>query len=334
MIRNLSILILSILVSFTALANLKIDGAGASFPFPIYSKWFAEYEKTNTEVKFNYQAIGSGGGIRQVLKQTVDFGASDAPMKKKDMDKSAAKGWPILHVPTVLGAVAVAFNVPGINEIKLDGETLALIFMAEINKWNDKRIAKLNKGVKLPNADILVVRRADGSGTTAILADYLASVSQKWDSNMGRGKTLKWSPFTIGQKGNSGVTASIKKTPNSIGYVELAYALKNDLGTVAVKNKAGEFTLPSVEGVSKSAAGIKDYSGSFARSIVDAEGSGVYPISAFTYILYPKRTPDQKLTQIKKFLGWALTTGQDYAESLYYAPLPEKLAKAVLKKLD
>lgn len=325
-------LILGLLLSLTSThAAINVNGAGASFPYPIYSKWFAEYEKSNKEVRFNYQAIGSGGGIRQLLKQTVDFGASDAPMKDKDMKKAA---WPIHHIPTVLGAVAISYNVKGIDAgLKLDGTTLADMFMGKITKWNDAAIKKLNPKMSLPNKDILVVRRADGSGTTAVLSDYLSTVSSDFQKKMGRGKSLRW-PTGIGAKGNDGVTNMIKQTDGAVGYIELAYAVKNNLSTVALKNKAGEFVAPSTDGVSRSATTLKDFNGDLRVSIVDAAGSGVYPISAFTYILLPVDSKNKKLVEVKKFLRWALSTGQDMAEELHYAPLPKKLMKALEGKIQ
>lgn len=326
--KTLVTLLLSLVfASNTAFAVIKVNGAGASFPFPIYSKWFAEYEKTNKDVQFNYQAIGSSGGIRQLIKQTVDFGASDAPMKTKDEKKAA---WPVIHVPTVLGAVSVAYNVKEIAaDLKLDGETLANIFLGNIAKWNDKRIAALNPGVTLPNIDILVVRRADGSGTTAIFSDYLTTISKEWKTKVGKGKSLKW-PTGIGAKGNDGVTGMVKQTNGAIGYVELAYALKNKLKTLALKNQSGKFVKPSIEGISASASeiDIKNFPSGLKVSIVNAPGAKAYPISAFTYILFPVvKKESTQLKEVRKFLSWALSEGQAYAPTLHYAPLPKKLVK-------
>ncbi len=329
--KNLKVLVLTIafLTPIFSFASVQINGAGASFPYPIYSKWFAEYNKVNPKIKFNYQAIGSGGGIRQLIKQTVDFGASDAPMKERDMKKAA---WPVMHVPTVLGAVAVTYNVKGIpNNLKLDGEVLAEMFMGKVTKWNDAKIKALNPNTNLPDADVLVVRRADGSGTTAIFTDYLSNVSSTWKSKYGMGKSLRW-PTGIGAKGNDGVTNMVKQTNGAIGYVELAYAVKNNLSVVALKNKAGSFQAPTVEGVSKAAAGMKNLGTDFRVSIVNAEGKGVYPISAFTYILLPQ-VENPKLSEVKTFLKWALSEGQNYAAKLHYAPLPKKVTDTVLKKL-
>jgi phosphate transport system substrate-binding protein len=328
------LLILAAAMIFTAQASAitKVNGAGASFPYPIYSKWFSEYKKVKTDVEFNYQAIGSGGGIRQLIKQTVDFGASDAPMKEKDMKKAA---WPVLHVPTVMGAVSVAFNLDGVKDLKVDGPTLAKIFMGSITKWNDPALVALNKGVNLPNADILVVRRSDGSGTTAIFSDYLSTVSPEFKKKVGKGKALKWPATTVGAKGNDGVTGVVKQTKGSVGYVELAYAIKNGLPTAKVKNKNGKFTAPSIKGVSASAAKLKDadYNGDLRISIVDQAGDDVYPISAFTYILLPVTKETTQLKEVKNFLNWALTKGQAMAGDLHYAPLPSKLTKVLLKKI-
>ena len=314
-----------------AVSVIKINGAGATFPYPIYSKWFSQYEKENKGVKFNYQAIGSGGGIRQLIKKTVDFGASDAPLKAKEQKKA---DWPIIHVPTVLGAVAVSYNLPGVKGLRLDGKTLAQIFLGEVNNWGHPSIAKLNPQVKLPSGDILVVRRADGSGTTAVFSDYLAKVSPAWKKRVGVGKTLRW-PAGIGAKGNDGVTNVIKQTTGSIGYVELAYAINNKLETFAMQNRAGEYVIPTPEGISASSKSLMASDNpDVTQSITDAEGPGVYPISAFTYILIPQTSGGAKLREIKRFLLWALSEkGQSYTKALHYAPLPTKLAQIMQGQL-
>lgn len=319
--------LLSFAVSVSAAQ--KINGAGATFPYPIYSKWFSEYQKTHTNVEFNYQSIGSGGGIKQVLAQTVDFGATDTPMTDPEMKSAKA---PIRHIPTVLGAVTVAYNVKGLeNGLKLDGQTVADIFQGKITKWNDAAIAKLNPKAKLPATDILVVRRSDGSGTTAVFSTFLAEVSKDWKEKVGAGKNINW-PAGIGAKGNEGVTAMISQTDGAIGYVELAYALNNKLSTAAVKNKKGEFVVPSVDSISKSAASVKDANGDLRISVINADGKGVYPISSFTWILLPQgETP--ALKEVKTFLGWALKDGQKYASELHYAPLPKKLAEGLIKTI-
>lgn len=322
--------IICFLLGLSAQAVVTINGAGASFPYPLYSKWFQEYEKANAGVQFNYQSIGSGGGIRQLLKQTVDFGASDAPMGEADIKKAP---WPVLHVPTVLGAVAVIYNVNGVpNALKLDGPTLAQIFLGKIKKWDHPSLKKLNPEIAFPAEDILVVRRSDGSGTTSIFSDFLCALSPAFESAVGRGKTLRW-PAGIGAKGNDGVTAMVMKTSGAIGYVELAYAFNNKLSTVALKNQAGEFQLPSVAGISKSAASLTHFD-DITVSIVNAKGTGVYPLSSFTYILLPRDEANaKKLIEIKKFLVWALSAGQNMAAELHYAPLPKGLSEAFILKM-
>ncbi|EQC49226.1 phosphate ABC transporter, phosphate-binding protein PstS [Bacteriovorax sp. BSW11_IV] len=316
-------------IAMNTMAATQINGAGATFPYPLYSKWFSEYSKENKDIQINYQAIGSGGGIRQLIQETVDFGASDAPMSDNDKSKATRQ---ILQIPTVLGAVAISYNVSEVTaNIKLDGDTLAKIFLGEISKWNDPKIAALNEGLKLPAKDILVVRRADGSGTTSIFADYLSTVSKDWETQVGRGKTLKW-PTGIGAKGNDGVTGAISQNDGAIGYIELAYAINNNLKVAALKNKAGEYKLPTVQGVSLAAAKVKSIS-EVTNSIVDADGKGVYPISSFTYILLPVKEKDAKIVEVKKFLKWALSKGQNFAAPLHYAPLPKRLALEMLKEI-
>lgn len=324
--------VLTFLFSFSSFA-LTLNGAGATFPYPIYSKWISEYQGVKKDVRINYQSIGSGGGVRQVLNQTVDFGASDAALSDKDLAKSKANGWPLMHVPTVLGAVVVSYNVEEITgSLNLDGEVISKIFLGEITKWNDPALQKLNPDMELPNKDLLVVRRADGSGTTAVFAEYLASVSPKWKEQVGTGKSLRW-PTGIGARGNEGVTAMVKQTDGAIGYVELAYALQQDLTTAKVKNQAGEFMAPTVDAISKAAAGKKEYGEDLRMSVANAEGKGVYPISAFTYILLPMKEEDDKLKATKDFLVWALTEGQKMAKELHYAPLPDKLAQTLVERL-
>ncbi len=317
-------------VSFDVFAVQKINGAGATFPYPIYSKWFSEYQKTHKDVEFNYQSIGSGGGVKQVLAQTVDFGATDDPMKDEEL-KSAKT--PIRHIPTVLGAVTVAYNVKGLAAgLKIDGETLANIFSGKITKWNDAALVKLNPKAKLPATDILVVRRSDGSGTTAVFTNFLAEVSADWKANIGAGKNVNW-PAGIGAKGNEGVTAMVAQTEGAIGYIELAYAINSNLATAAIKNKKGEFVTPSVDSISKSAASVKDVSGDLRISVINADGKGVYPISSFTWILLPENAASAPLKEVRAFLGWALKEGQKFAPELHYAPLPKKMAEALVKTI-
>ena len=316
--------------SLSAVAAQKINGAGATFPYPIYSKWFSEYQKTHTNVEFNYQSIGSGGGIKQVLAQTVDFGATDAPMTDEEL-KSAKT--PIRHIPTVLGAVTVAYNVKGIEAgLKLDGETLSDIFLGKITKWNDAALVKLNPKAKLPATDILVVRRSDGSGTTAVFSTFLADVSANWKEKVGAGKNINW-PAGIGAKGNEGVTAMISQTDGAVGYVELAYAINNKLSTASIKNKKGEFIAASVDSISKSATSVKDVSGDLRISVINADGKGVYPISSFTWILLPENAASAQLKEVRAFLTWALADGQQFASELHYAPLPKKMAAALVKSI-
>jgi phosphate transport system substrate-binding protein len=312
-------------------SGTDLTGAGATFPYPLYSRWFADYAK-ETGVKINYQSIGSGGGIRQLSEQTVDFGASDAPMSDAELAK--AKGGPILHIPTVLGAVAVTYNLPEVGQsLRFSGEVLADIFAGRIARWNDARIAALNAGAALPASDILVVHRSDGSGTTYIFSDYLSSVSASWKRAPGRGKELQW-PVGLGAKGNEGVAGQVKQTPGAIGYVELAYATQNRLPVAAIRNVAGEFVAPSIEGATAAAAGAASQlppDTDYRVSIVNAPGAGAYPISSFTWLLVYRTQPDSvKGNQLAAFLHWALHEGEASAASLDYAPLPA----AMVTRLD
>jgi len=328
-LKNL-LMFLALTVAFNVSAAQKINGAGATFPYPIYSKWFSEYQKINKDVEFNYQSIGSGGGIKQVLAQTVDFGATDAPMTDEEM-KSAKM--PIRHIPTVLGAVAVAYHVEGITtSLNLDGDTLAKIFLGTINKWNDAAIAKLNPKAKLPATDILVVRRSDGSGTTAVFTEYLAAVSADWKSKVGAGKNVNW-PAGIGAKGNEGVTAMVSQTDGAIGYTELAYAINAQLKSASIKNVKGEFIAPSVASITSAASSVKKFDGDLRMSIINADQKGAYPISSFTYILLPENAASAPVKATRAFLGWALKEGQAFASELHYAPLPKKMSEALLKTL-
>jgi phosphate transport system substrate-binding protein len=307
-------------------AGAALTGAGATFPYPIYSKWFDAYA-TKTGVKINYQPIGSGGGIQQLSQQTVDFGASDAPMSDDEMSK--AKGGPVQHIPTVLGAVCITYNLPEVTQpLKLTGDVIADIFLGKITKWNDSRIAALNKGVNLPNRDLLVVHRSDGSGTSYIFTDYLSAVSPTWKTSPGKGKDINW-PTGLGAKGNDGVTGQVKQTPGAVGYVELAYARQNKLPTAAIRNAAGQYIAPSIEAVTAAAAGVAQKlpaTSDYRLSIVNAPGAQAYPISSFTWILVYKTQPNaEKGKQLKDFLQWALHDGEQLAPSLDYAPLPGAL---------
>ena len=307
-------------------SDAQLTGAGATFPAPIYQKWFADYA-AKTGVKINYQPIGSGGGIRQLSEQTVDFGASDAPMSDDEMSK--AKGGPVQHIPTVLGAVCVTYNLAEVTKpLNLSGDLIADIFLGKVTKWNDPRIAALNKGVALPDRDLVVVHRSDGSGTSYIFTDYLTSASQSWASGPGKGKDVKW-PVGLGAKGNDGVTGQVKQTPGAIGYVELAYARQNKLPTAAIRNAAGQYVQPSIEAVTAAAAGVAQKlpaNSDYRISIVNAPGAQSYPISSFTWILVYKNQPNaEKGKKLLEFLRWALHDGEQSASSLDYAPLPAAL---------
>ena len=311
-----------------------LTGAGATFPYPIYSKWFDEYAK-KTGVKINYQSIGSGGGVRQITEQTVDFGASDAPMTDEEMAK--AKGGAILHFPTVLGAVVLTYNVPGVNRpLRLTGDAIADIFLGKIAKWNDPKLAALNPGIALPGTDILVAHRSDGSGTTFIFTDYLTNVSPAWASGPGKGKDVKW-PVGLGGKGNEGVTGLVKQTPGSIGYVELAYVKQSKLPYAEVKNAAGQWVSPTIESVTAAAAGAaKALSANtdYRVSIVNAPGREAYPISSFTWILvYANQSDATKGKKVVDFIRWALHEGEGLASSLDYAPLPASTVAQLEKRL-
>ncbi|MDB4886069.1 MAG: Phosphate-binding protein [Gemmatimonadetes bacterium] len=311
-----------------------LTGAGATFPNPLYSRWFADYAKA-TGVKINYQPIGSGGGIRQLSEQTVDFGATDAPMSDAELAK--AKGGPVLHIPTALGAVVVTYNLPGLTQpVKLDGPTIAAIFQGQITRWNDPRIAALNPGLQLPASDLLVVHRSDGSGTSYVFTDYLAKVSPAWATKPGRGKEVQW-PVGLGAKGNEGVAGQVKQTPGAIGYVELAYATQNKLATAELKNANGEFVAPTIASVTAAAAGAAASlppTTDYRVSVVDAAGAGVYPISSFTWIIvYQKQADAAKGKKLTDFLRWAITEGQSRSAALDYAPLPEAMRTGLTQRI-
>ena len=322
----------------TSSGSVDLTGAGATFPYPLYSKWFSLYAN-RTGVKINYQSIGSGGGIRQLSEETVDFGASDSPMSDEEMAK--AKGGPILHIPTVLGADVITYNLPGVTTpLKFTPQVIAEIFMGRIKKWNDTRLASLNPGVAIPNQDILVVHRSDGSGTTYIFTDYLSTAVPAWKASVGKGKEVKW-PAGLGAKGNEGVAGQVKQTPGSIGYVELAYAKQNKLPVAAIRNKAGQFVVASVPAVTAAAAGAAAAlppNTDFRVSIVDAPGQDSYPIASFTWILvYQHQNDPVKGKKLVDFLNWALTEGEKEATPLDYAPLPSDMAsnvRARLKTID
>jgi phosphate transport system substrate-binding protein len=313
-------------------AQGQINGAGATFPNPIYSKWFSEYNKLHPTVQINYQPIGSGGGIRQILAQTVFFGATDGPMTNDQLLSAPSK---ILHFPTVLGAVVPVYNLPDVSsELKFTGPVLADIFLGKITKWNDPAIAKANAGVNLPATDITVVHRSDGSGTSYIWADYLAKVSPEWKQKVGVAASVNW-PAGVGGKGNEGVSGLVRQTPGSIGYVELIYALQNKISYGPVQNASGEFAKASVESVTAAAAAAtaampKD----FRVSITNAPGKGVYPISSFTWLLLYENPKDKAQSKMMvDFVKWALTDGQKFAPDLGYAPLPDPVVKLEMEVL-
>ena len=312
---------------------IMLNGAGASFPYPIYSKWFSDYNKIHSDIQINYQSIGSGGGIRQLLSGTVDFGASDAPMNDEQLGQSKTK---ILHFPTVLGAVVPTYNIPGVSEeLKFTPEVLVGIFLGKITKWNDPEITKYNKGVNLPAQDIVVVHRSDGSGTSYVWTDYLSKVSTEWQSKVGRNTSVNW-PIGLGGKGNEGVTGLVKETPGAVGYVELIYAVQNQIPYGRVRNAAGALVKADLAGVTSAAAAYaKTMPEDFRISITNAPGKAAYPIASFTYLLIPTKIEDaNKKKVIKDFLTWMLNDGQKDAEPLSYAPLPKELVARELKQIS
>lgn len=316
---------------------LLINGAGATFPYPIYSKWFDEYHKKFAGTQINYQSVGSGAGIKQVTDGTVDFGASDGPMNDEQIKAYEDKhGFGIQHFPTVLGAVVPTYNIPGVSAtLNFTPEALAGIFLGKVTKWNDPAIAGANKGVNLPANDIVVVHRAEGSGTTYVWTDYLSKISDEWKTKVGKNTSVNW-PTGLGGKGNEGVTGQIKQTPNAIGYVELIYAVQNNIPYGNVKNPAGVFVKADLAGVSAAAAGVANTMPEDYRvSITNAPGKTAYPISSFTWLLIPKKISDApKRDAIKGFLKWMLADGQNYAEKLSYAKLPREVVSKEMKTID
>jgi phosphate transport system substrate-binding protein len=334
---GLFLIILAASGALVAQNALLINGAGATFPYPIYSKWFDEYHKSSGSIQINYQSVGSGAGIKQVTEGTVDFGASDGPMNDDQLKAYKDKhGTGLLHFPTVLGAVVPTYNIPGVNSaLNFTPDALAGIFLGRISKWNDPAIANANKGVNLPANDIIVIHRSDGSGTTYIWTDYLSKVSVDWKDKVGKGTSVNW-PVGLGGKGNEGVTGLIKQTPNAIGYVELIYAAQTKISYGAVKNSAGEFVKADLASVSTAAAAAaKTMPDDFRVSITNPPGKGVYPISSFTWLLIPSKIADSgKREAIKGFLKWALADGQNYAEGLSYAQLPKEVIAREVKAVD
>jgi phosphate transport system substrate-binding protein len=320
-------LFLCLALALPAFAQSTLNGAGATFPYPIYSKWFSEYHKAHSDVQVNYQSIGSGGGIRQVLAGTVDFGASDGPMTDEQLGQAKVK---ILHIPTVLGAVVPAYNIPGVTgEVKFTPEALAGIFLGKITTWNDKALTAANPGVNFPNQAIVVIHRSDGSGTSYIFTDYLSKVSADWKNGPGKGTSVKW-PVGLGGKGNEGVAGMIRQMEGSIGYVELIYALQNKITYGSMKNPAGEFVKASLESVTTAAASVKSMPADFRVSITNAPGKGAYPISSFTWLLIPTKSQDPNKGKIlTDLLNWCETDGQKLAADLSYAPLPDTVVAKV-----
>jgi len=312
-----------------------INGAGATFPYPLYSKWFYEYSKIDKTVNFNYQSIGSGGGIRQILAQTVDFGASDAFLTEEQLKQAPAK---ILHIPTTAGAVVLTYNIPelkGKETLRLTPEIISKIYLGKIKKWNDKLIQTENPNVTLPDKNIVVARRSDGSGTTFIFTDYLCEISAEWKNRVGKGTSVNW-PVGLGGKGNEGVAGIVKNTPYSMGYVEISYAIQNNLDYAIVKNKDGYYVKPTIESITAAIEDkAKNMPDDYRVSIVNAGGKNSYPISGFTWILaYQKQKDPVRGEKLVKFLKWALTDGQKYCAELHYAPLPKNLVDKVLKTIE
>jgi phosphate transport system substrate-binding protein len=334
MLRKISALAAVAIFAMAGVASAEslINGAGATFPYPLYSKWFSEYAKIDTSVKFNYQSIGSGGGIKQITAQTVDFGASDKFLSDAELKAAPGK---LLHIPTVMGAVVVTYNIPGVAKgLKLNSEDVANIYLGKITKWNDKRIADDNPGVNLPDKAIIVVHRSDGSGTTSIFTDYLSGVNADWGQKVGKGASVKW-PVGLGGKGNEGVAGQIKTTQYTIGYVELAYAFENKLPYATLKNKAGSWVEPSIQTTSAAAAAaVKNMPADYRISLVNQPAKDAYPIVGFTWLLvYQDQKDKVKGKKLVEFLGWSLHKGQKMAPPMLYAPLPESVVKMVEKTI-
>ncbi len=334
LIHRIALLLAGLALALPVMGQTTLNGAGATFPYPMYSKWFSEYNKLHPDVQINYQSIGSGGGIRQVLNGTVDFGASDGPMSDEQLAQSKTK---ILHIPTVLGAVVPAYNVPGISgEVKFTPEALAGIFLGRIQNWNDPALTKVNPGVNFPNQPIIVIYRSDGSGTTFIFTDYLSKISKDWSNSVGKGTSVKWQ-IGMGGKGNEGVAGQVRQLQGSIGYVELIYAVQNKIPYGSVRNAAGNFVKASLDGVTEAAASAKAMPADFRVSITNAPGKTAYPISSFTWLLIPAQAKDPKKGKIiADFLDWMVNDGQKMTSQLSYAPLPESVVekvKAAIKQI-
>jgi phosphate transport system substrate-binding protein len=333
--RNLYLSLVLMLLGAACFGETKLNGAGATFPNPIYTKWFDEYHKAHSDVEINYQSKGSGAGIRQLTEGTVDFGASDGPMTDQQLqDAKEKRKTDIVHIPTVLGSVVPAYNISEVKtELKFSPEALAGIYLGKITKWNDPVIAKDNKGVNLPDKAIVVVHRADGSGTTYIFTDYLSKVSQEWKDKVGKGTSVQW-PTGLGQQGNEAVAGMVRQMDGAIGYVELIYALKNNIAFGSVKNAAGQFVKASLESTTAAAASMKQMPDDFRVSITNAPGKGAYPIASFTWLLVPVKWEDAAKHKVMiDFLNWMLNSGEGMVQSLYYAPLPKNVAAKVKAKI-
>jgi phosphate transport system substrate-binding protein len=329
--RKIVLLLACVLLPLAVFGQTTLNGAGATFPYPIYSKWFSEYHKVHSDVQINYQSIGSGGGIRQVTEATVEFGASDMPMTDDQLKEAGAKlKTKVLNIPTVLGAVVPVYNVPGVTgEVKFTPDVLAEIFLGRITNWSDKAISAANPDLKFPNQEIIVVHRSDGSGTTFIWTDYLSKVSPDWKSQVGSGTSVKW-PKGLGGKGNEGVAGSVRQLAGSIGYVELIYAVQNKIPYGSVRNSSGAFLKASLEGVTAAAASAPKMPADFRVSITNAPGKDAYPISSFTWLLIPSQSKDPAKGKIlADFLSWMVAEGQTMTSALAYAPLPENVAAKV-----
>lgn len=326
MIRRIA-LVVCLALAVPVFGQTTLNGAGATFPYPMYSKWFSEYNKLHPDIQFNYQSIGSGGGLRQVIAGTVDFGASDGPMTDEQLAQAKIK---IVHIPTVLGAVVPAYNVPGVSgELKFTPAALAGIFLGKITSWNDPALTSVNPGVNLPNQPLIVIHRSDGSGTTYIFTDYLSKLSNEWQNQVGKGTSVKW-PVGLGGKGNEGVAGMVRQMQGSIGYVELIYAVQNNISYGTVKNASGNFVKASLDSVTAAAASVKNMPADFRVSITNAPGKDAYPISSFTWLLIPAQSKDKAKGKIlADFLNWMVDDGQKMTAPLTYAPLPETVVPKV-----
>ena len=324
------VFVVTLVLALSVAQAQKLTGAGATFPYPIYSKWFSEYSSAHPGVEINYQSIGSGGGIRQVTAGLVDFGASDGPMTDEQLAASKVK---LIHIPTVLGAVVPIYNVPGVSDLKFSSDVLADIYLNKITSWDDARIAKDNPGTHLPSQKIIVVHRSDGSGTSYIFTDYLSKVSPEWANGPGKGTSPSW-PVGVGGKGNEGVAGLVRQLPGAIGYVELIYALQNKITFGAVKNASGNWVRASIDGVTEAAASIKQMPADYRVSITNAPGATSYPISSFTWLLIPTHAADPaKGKVIRDMLSWIVKSGEDEVSALSYAPLPKSVQDKVLQTI-